>query len=217
MMSISNSSSLIVNMAEALLRPALSRGQHKDLAIICRDEKVSYGELDKGSNRVGNAFVNLGVNIGDRVLMLVRDTPDFFYLYLGLLKIGAIPIGLSTRLAAQDLAYIIEDSESNWFVLDHCFSELYDDGIALSKNVPTTIFTDMKIDGAFYLQALASEAIDELEPVQLEWDSSAIWMYSSGTTGKPKGVVHLQRTVLASACLMGKVLDGSMFWVFLNS
>ena len=197
---------LTVNMAEALLGPALSRGQHNDLAVICRDEQISYGELDKRANRAGNAFKRLDVNIGDRVLMMVRDTPDFFYIYLGLLKIGAVPVGLSTRLAAQDLAYIIEDSESVLFILDHCFSELYADGLALVINAPTTIFTDMKIDGTLYFQTLVLEAMEELQAVQLQWDSPAIWMYSSGTTGKPKGVVHLQRTVLASTRLMGEVL-----------
>ena len=73
---------LTVNMAEALLGPALSRGQHKDLAVICRDEQISYGDLDKRANQAGNAFKRLDVNIGDRVLMMVRDTPDFFYIYL---------------------------------------------------------------------------------------------------------------------------------------
>ena len=151
-------SPLTVNMAEALLGPALSRGQHNDLAVICRDEQISYGELEKRANRAGNAFKRLDVNVGDRVLMMVRDTPDFFYIYLGLLKIGAVPVGLSTRLASQDLAYIIEDSESDLFILAHCFSELYADGIALVPNAPTTIFTDMKIDGALYFQALVWDA-----------------------------------------------------------
>ena len=157
---------LTVNMAETLLGPALSRGQHNDLAVICRDEQISYGELDKRTNRAGNAFKRLDVNIGDRVLMMVRDTPEFFYIYLGLLKIGAVPVGLSTRLAAQDLAYIIEDSESVLFILDHCFSELYADGLALVTNAPTTIFTDMEIDGALYFQTLVLEAMEELQAVQ---------------------------------------------------
>ena len=82
MLSTIASNTPTVNMAEALLRPALSRGQENDLAVICGDESITYGELEKTSNRASNAFRSLGVNAGDRILIMVRDTPNFFYIYL---------------------------------------------------------------------------------------------------------------------------------------
>ena len=107
-----------INMAEDLLVPALSRGHENAYALICNNQKVTYGEINSLSNRAGNVFKSLEVNAGDRVLMMVRDTPNFFYIYLGLLKIGAIPIGLNTRLAPNDIAYIIDDSGSKLFILE---------------------------------------------------------------------------------------------------
>ena len=193
-------------MAEALLGPALSRGQENDLAVICDDEEVTYGELAAISSRVGNVFRNLGINAGDRILIMVRDTPNFFYIYLGILKIGAVPVGLNTRFSAQDIAYTIDDSGSDLIVLDSCFAELYNEGQKLSKNVPTAIYSDAKVGSTPYLGILLEDAVEELEVVQLPWGAPGIWMYSSGTTGQPKGVVHLQRTVLASTRLMGEVL-----------
>jgi len=195
-----------INMADELLEPALSRGQENDCAIISNDEKVTYGELNLIANRAGNVFKNLGVKAGDRILMLVRDTPNFFYIYLGLLKIGAVPIGLNTRLAPKDLAYIIDDSKSEYFVLDQCYSGLFEKSVYLAKSKPIPIFTDVVVDGHLYFQSLLSDASDVLQTIELQQDSPAIWMYSSGTTGKPKGVIHLQKTVTASADLMGKVL-----------
>ena len=206
MLSTIASNAPTVNMAEALLRPALSRGQENDLAVICGDESITYGELEKTSNRASNAFRSLGVNAGDRILIMVRDTPDFFYIYLGLLKIGAIPVGLNTRLTAQDLAYIIDDSDSTLFVLDYCFTRLYLDGLELAINAPTTVYTDEEVDGVLNFETLLLAAVEDLDVIQMQWDSPAIWMYSSGTTGKPKGVVHLQKTVLASTRLFGEVL-----------
>jgi len=195
-----------VNMAEALLAPALQRGQENDPALLCEDDVISYGELIIAANKAGNAFRALGVGVGDRVLMMVRDTPDFVYAYLGLLKIGAVPVGLSTRLAPQDTAYTIEDSESGVFVLDDYFRDHYEEALTLTKKQPRTVYTDAEVPGADYLKTLMDGAPDELDAVQLPWDAPALWMYSSGTTGRPKGVVHQQKTVLASARLMGEIL-----------
>ena len=132
-------------MAEALLSPAFGRGQHKDPAILCRDHALSYGALDTKASRVGNAFRSLGVRQGDRVLMMVRDTPAFVYVYLGLLKIGAVPVGLSTRLAPQDTAYTIDDSESGFFVLDAIFQDHFEEALTLTRNRPRIVYTDTNI------------------------------------------------------------------------
>ena len=123
-------------MAEALLSPAFGRGQHKDPAILCGDSVLSYGDLDTKANKAGNVFLELGVQQSDRVLMMVRDTPAFVYVYLGLMKIGAVPVGLSTRLAPQDTAYTIDDSKSGFFVLDAFFKDHFEEALALTPNLP---------------------------------------------------------------------------------
>ena len=194
-------------MAEALLSPAFGRGQHKDPAILCGDHVLSYGDLDTKANKAGNVFLELGVRQGDRVLMMVRDTPAFVYVYLGLMKIGAVPVGLSTRLAPQDTAYTIDDSGSGFFVLDAFFKDHFEEALTLTPNLPRVVYTDTKIYGAEDLEGLMEAAKPDLKAVQMRWDAPAFWMYSSGTTGKPKGVVHQQKTILAAAKLMGDVLE----------
>ena len=194
-------------MAEALLRPALARGQHKDPAIFCGDCVLSYGELDTKANKAGNVFLELGVRQGDRVLMMVRDTPAFVYVYFGLMKIGAVPVGLNTRLAPQDTAYTIDDSRSGFFVLDAFFKDHFEEALALTRNLPRIVYTDTNISGTEALEALMEDSNPDLKAVQMPWDAPAFWMYSSGTTGKPKGVVHQQKTILGAAKLMGDVLE----------
>ena len=195
-----------INMAEALLEPALSRGQDNDLAVICHEAKITYAALAVATSRSGNVFRDLGVNVGHRVLMMVRDTPEFLYIYIGLLKIGAVPVALNTRLTSQDIAYIIDDSGANILILDSCFQDQLHNGLKIAKNIPTIIYTDAETDKAHSFLTLLAEAKQELKIIRLPLDAPAIWMYSSGTTGKPKGVVHLLKTVLTSTKVMGEIL-----------
>ena len=73
---------------------------------------VTYATLAEHVNRAGNALLNLGVKPGDRVLMMVKDAPDFYYVYWGAIKAGILPVPLNTLLRAKDYAYMIDNSEA---------------------------------------------------------------------------------------------------------
>ena len=86
--------------------------------------------------------------------MMVRDTPAFVFVYFGLMKIGAVPVGLSTRLAPQDTAYTIDDSKSGFFVLDVFFKDHFEEALTLTRNLPRIVYTDTNISGSEDLEAL---------------------------------------------------------------
>src|SRR5262249_44074486 len=73
-------------------------------------ETVTYAELDERVNRAGNALLALGLRPGDRLMMVVKDCPAFFYLFWGAIKAGVVPVPLNTMLRAADYGYIFEDS-----------------------------------------------------------------------------------------------------------
>ena len=73
-------------------------------------ESVTYGQLAERVNRCGNALKDLGLAKGERLLMIVKDAPEFFYLFWGAIKAGVVPVPLNTMLRAEDFAYMIEDS-----------------------------------------------------------------------------------------------------------
>ncbi|MEN8196892.1 MAG: AMP-binding protein, partial [Pseudomonadota bacterium] len=73
-------------------------------------DNVTYGELAERVNRTGNALKGLGIGSGDRVLMIVKDCPEFFYVFWGAIKAGIVPVPLNTLLRADDYRYMIEDS-----------------------------------------------------------------------------------------------------------
>jgi benzoate-CoA ligase len=195
-----------VNVTEALLEPVLARGQGTDPAIICGDDVVTYEMLAERVNRAGNVFKGFGVELGERVLMIVRDTPAFFYAYLGLIKIGAVPVALNLRLTETDLAYVLGDSAARVLVMDREFHANFPGVQGLSDPAPRVILGDEPLGDLPVLGDLMEDASPELEPARLPPDSPCYWVYSSGTTGKPKGVVHHHRMIYSAAYFLGDVI-----------
>jgi len=73
---------------------------------------VTYATLAEHVNKAGNAFINLGVTPGDRILMVIKDAPEFFYTCRGAIKVGIVPVPLNTLLRAKDYTYMVDDSEA---------------------------------------------------------------------------------------------------------
>ena len=200
-------SSTAMNMADAILGPPLARGQGDDVAILCGDERVTFAELDERACRAANAFRSLGVEAGETVLLLLVDRPVFFYVYLGLMKIGAVPCALNLRLAVQDLTFTISDSGAKIVVIDSDFIAQCEAAILPLEAAPTLVLSDGgDVAGYPALPSMMELAEPAVASVQRPADAPGFWMYSSGTTGKPKGVVHAQRTVFAATDILGDVM-----------
>src|ERR1019366_6294468 len=113
-----------LNATDELLGPALARGQANDTAILFGDIAVTYGELAGNVNRFGNAL-KPHLAAGARALLLLKDSPDFVAAFLGITRIGAIAVPLNTRSSANDLAFVMEDSEANVLLVESEFLSIY--------------------------------------------------------------------------------------------
>ena len=163
----------LVNMADTILAPSKIRGQDDDVALICNDEIVTYSQLWARVNQAGNAFLELEISIGDRVILMVRDTPAFFYVYLGLMKIGAVPIAINLRLNPADVAYTMNDSQAKAIILDDVFFPGYQD---VARNVtlrPKVVNTDVERKGSYYLPSIMGLAALQLNAVALKLEDPA--------------------------------------------
>lgn len=97
------------NVAVPFIDRHLAEGRGARVAIRDAAGDVTYADLAAGVNRAGNALAALGLDPGDRVLMVVRDCPLFFYLFWGAIKAGFVPVPLNTLLRAPDYRFVIEN------------------------------------------------------------------------------------------------------------
>ena len=188
-----------INATDALLGPPLAMAGLATPALIAGDREVTYPELAAAVAKAGHVLRDLGLGRQDRMLLLVDDRTEFFYAYLGAMKIGAVPIALNLRLAAKDLAYIIADSQAKLIVADPEFVSLIHEAFDQAaddddKKLPI-LLTDHRPGGLPDLPELMRDRPSELASEPMAPDEMALWMYTSGTTGNPKAVVHMHKSI----------------------
>lgn len=152
-------------------------------------DPVTYEVLARRVGQAGNALRGLDVAPGDRLLMVVKDAPEFFFVFWGAIKAGIVPVPVNGLLTAPDVAYMIGDSGARAVVYSPEFATTVVPALARDGGGAQGLVLDR--DGGFLAEL--ETAADELEPVPAGPDATAFWLYSSGTTGRPKGVPHAHR------------------------
>ena len=172
--------------------------QHADkhperTALVYKDEQgnheeLTYGELVRNVNKIGNAFLDAGLQKGDKVLVMIPRSTVVYEVYLAALKTGIIIIPSSEMLRTKDLQYRITHSGATGVVCYHPFTNQYKD-VEQYDELKKFIIGEEKEDW-IHLDKLKEEASDELMMANTTKDDIAFLPYTSGTTSNPKGVVH---------------------------
>ena len=178
-----------------------ANGKNKDkLALIWENEngdskKFSFGEMKKLSNKFGNLLRNIGFKKGDRFLIRLPDIPEFHISFIGGVKIGAVPIPSSVMFRAHEIEYRINDSNSKAVITT---SKYVKDVQGIKDNCPTLehiiVVDDPKNDELDY-KSLMNDSSESLKLEDTKRSDIAFFCYTSGTTGNPKGAVHLHQWV----------------------
>ncbi len=189
------------NVAVPFIDRHLEEGRGRKIAIRTGDESVTYGELAARVNRAGNALLALGLEPGARLVMMVKDSPAFFYLFWGAIKAGIVPVPVSTMLRAADYTFMLEDSGCGACAYSPEFAAEVVPALEAADPGPARHFAT---EGAgVTLATLMAAASEDLAPAPAAAGDDCFWLYSSGTTGRPKGAVHRQRDMVVTSEYFG--------------
>ncbi|MEE2998262.1 MAG: AMP-binding protein, partial [Pseudomonadota bacterium] len=193
------------NVAVHMIDRHLNEGRAERLAYITEKEEVTYGQLAERVNRFGNALLKADIRPRQRMLMIVKDCPEFVYLYYGAIKAGIVPVPINTLLRAKDYQYMIEDSECAALVYSPEFAGEVEQALATASHKPPFL---SKTEGDGGIEEMIDAASKDLAPYPSDAMAECFWLYSSGSTGRPKGTVHRQRDLLVNSVLYTEpVLD----------
>jgi len=199
------------NAADYFVDRNVREGRGENVAVRCEDRSFTYAQIQSGVNRFGNALArDLGVRIEERVALLLLDTEVFPQAFFGAIKTGAVPVCLNTLMRPKDYEYFLNDSRARVLVIDAALL----DSIAevrsafqfvehiVVANGESKVATDLQWDTVLEGQS------DQLPVAPTKKDDACFWLYSSGSTGQPKGTVHLQHDMVCAAESFGKGILG---------
>src|SRR5438094_2195994 len=170
-------------------------------AILYGDRSISYRELDERANRVAQALLAEGVGPGDRVAILDKNGPEFYELFIGAARIGAVTVGVNWRLAPPEIAFIIKDATTKVLIAGEELIPQLDKVTDQLGPIARTIVVGTDPRYTDWETWLAG-----VEPVRpnhtMAGDDVVIQMYTSGTTGLPKGAMLTNDNMMAEVPLL---------------
>tara|TARA_B100000809_G_scaffold157304_1_gene154548 strand:- start:1274 stop:2896 length:1623 start_codon:yes stop_codon:yes gene_type:complete len=191
----------VFNVAVPMIDRHLENNRGAYTAIINTDTtesadiKITYQQLAERVNQCGNLLRSFDSQPGDRILMVVKDCPEFFYIFWGAIKAGLAPVPLNTLLRADDYQFIIEDSGCAGLIYSSEYQDEVATALEASSHQPGFI---LSVDGPSGICDLLADHSPILKPAPATADSDCFWLYSSGSTGRPKGAVHRHRDIITT-------------------
>jgi benzoate-CoA ligase len=198
----------LFNAAHDLLERNIVEGRAAKIAYIDDDGRYTYEELCARVNRSANALQKLGLKIEDRVMIVHSDTIDFPSVFLGAIKSGIIPIAVNTLLTPDDYEFMMKDSRAKALIVSSSLLEKLGHAITESEYLEHIIVSGDSNSEYHHLQSLQSQASKDCEPASTSCDDVCFWLYSSGSTGAPKGTVHIHSSLTYTAELYAKPILG---------
>jgi len=189
------------NAAVDLVGRNLSGGRGSKVAYIDDSGSCTYAELAERVDRAANALRALGIEREQRIAIAMLDSADWAALFLGAIKAGIVPVALNTLLTPADYEYQLRDSHARALFVSEPLLKNFD---PIVKNC-----ADLKhVVPQAQLKNLFSKANSRAEAAPTALDDMCFWLYSSGSTGAPKGTVHLHSHLIATAELYAKPILG---------
>jgi benzoate-CoA ligase family protein len=201
------------NLGSYYLDVNLEEGRGDKTAILQDDKSYSFLDLWRLTNRVGNVLRQVGVTPGDRVLLILEDSPEWMASWIATMKVGGVGTHAYTYLPRDDYEYLFDLVEPRVEVTDAMTIGRLRAALAGREDGMTVLVAGVDgaelHDGEVALDELIAAAPNQLEIAPTKGDDIAFWNFSGGTTGKPKGVPHKHRNGAIAFESFNKVLSYS--------
>jgi 4-hydroxybenzoate-CoA ligase len=187
------------NAVSWLLDRNVEEGRADKLAFTDTVCELTYGSLQQQSCRLANLLRRLGVRREERVAMIMLDTVDFPTTFLGAIRAGIVPVPLNTLLTADQYAYILADCRARVLFVSEALFPVVKDIVGRMSDLEHVVVSGKSAFGhKLFSEEIAKES-DSFATAATHEDEPAFWLYSSGSTGMPKGVRHLHGNLAATA------------------
>jgi benzoate-CoA ligase family protein len=192
------------NVAADFVDRRVDEGFGDKVAFIDDNGSHTYGALQDGVDRFGNALLDLGLQTEQRVMLLQLDSIDFPIAFFGAIKAGMVAVPINTLLTTDDYHYMLKDSRARALVVSDALLPVVAPILEHLPDLAHIIVTGGgDADGHKAMADILLGAAPTLTAAATSADDVAFWLYSSGSTGRPKGAPHLQSDMINTAVLYG--------------
>ena len=185
------------NIADYFLDRRVEEGLGDTVAIRTDEGTLTYGEVQHLANRFGQALSRKGVRREERVLIALRDTPDYVGALFGILKLGAVAVMVNPDLEPANLTALLDSSRATCAIVDRSVLGSFETAVRAAAQRPAMLVAGSDVvdpDEPDSFAALAADLDGDLTTASTHPDDPAIWLFSGGTTGRPKAVVQTHRS-----------------------
>jgi len=193
-----------LTVAEIMYRNA-RKYPHKE-AVVFKNKRLTYQEIDELSNQVANVIIGLGIEKGDRVALMMGNSEKFIAVYFGILKAGGVVVPINTKFVKAEVKFILNNSEAKLFFFDEAFTPILSgisNDLVCMENI-VCVGADVPKRALGYYELMEGTS-NKRPPVDVEENDLCSIIYTSGTTGTPRGAVFDHRRVTYNASIIGAV------------
>jgi benzoate-CoA ligase family protein len=182
----------------------LEEGRGGKVAIFWGEQKLTYRQVSEQVNRASNALRRAGIMRGDRVLLILFDSPAFVAAFWGAIKIGAIPIPTNSLLASEEYEFMLKDSGARGLVAESALIEKLAPALGGIRRLACVWVVGTAREGEKSFERDLAQSSPRASAAATGRDDPAFWLYTSGSTGRPKASIHLQHDMVACLETFGK-------------